>query len=105
QTELTDLVCDPRWLLARIERYGPVDVGGDLALSAAPTAAELLRVIGQQAHLLGRLEPGLADTLLCRIPVTDGTAWFHDRAARVLEGPRLTPFWQLPDLPDPDLDR
>ncbi|MFI5980841.1 NB-ARC domain-containing protein [Streptomyces sp. NPDC051555] len=104
-TELTDLVCDPRWLLARIERHGPVAVGGDLALSDAPTAEELHRVVGQQAHLLGRLRPGLADTLLSRIPVTDRTERFHSRAARVLTGPRLTPFWPLPDLPDPDLDR
>ncbi|MFD3992840.1 NB-ARC domain-containing protein [Streptomyces sp. NPDC058583] len=105
QTELTDLVCDPRWLLARVERYGPVSVGGDLALSGAPAAAELHRIVGQQAHLLGRLQPGLADTLLSRIPVTDRTEQFHSRAARVLKGPRLTPFWPLPDLPDPDLDR
>ncbi|MFJ9842596.1 NB-ARC domain-containing protein, partial [Kitasatospora sp. NPDC101155] len=105
RTELTDLVCDPRWLLARIERDGPVAVGGDLALSGAPAAAELHRVVGQQAPLLGRLQPGLADTLLSRIPVTDRTEQFHGRAARVLQGPRLTPFWPLPDLPDPDLDR
>ncbi|MFD7027317.1 NB-ARC domain-containing protein, partial [Streptomyces sp. NPDC059917] len=105
RAELTDLVCDPRWLLARIERDGPVAVGGDLALSGAPAAAELHRVVGQQAPLLGRLRPGLADTLLSRIPVTERTERFHDRAARVLEGPRLTPFWPLPDLPDPDLDR
>ena len=95
--ELTELVCDVRWLLARIDRHGPVAAGGDLALSNAPTAVELRRVIGQQAHLLGRLQPSLADTLLSRIPVTDGP--------QRLGGPRLLPHWPLPDLPDPDLDR
>ncbi|MGW1196570.1 NB-ARC domain-containing protein, partial [Streptomyces sp. NPDC002536] len=103
-TELTELACDLRWLLARIERYGPVAADTDLTLAATPVAQELRQAIGRAAHLLVPLEPGLADTLLSRL---HGTALDDSAAvtASTPAGAHLTPFWPLPDRPDPALRR
>ncbi|WP_406169704.1 NB-ARC domain-containing protein [Streptomyces canus] len=102
--ELTELACDLRWLVAKVERYGPVAADVDLALSKAPVAQELRQVIGQAAHLLVPLEPSLADTLLSRL---HGTA-AGDRiavAAYKPSGVHLAPLWPLPDRPDRALRR
>ncbi|MEV0492003.1 NB-ARC domain-containing protein, partial [Streptomyces atratus] len=102
--ELTELACDLRWLLARIERYGPVAADADLALAKAPVARELRQAIGQAAHLLVPLEPSLADTLLSRLHGTAAGDHIAVAAAKPA-GVHLTPLWPLPDRPDRALRR
>ncbi|MFF2559604.1 NB-ARC domain-containing protein, partial [Kitasatospora sp. NPDC058060] len=102
--ELTELVCDPRWLTARIERYGPVAADRDLSLAKGPIARGIRRAVGQAAHLLVPLDPSITDTLLSRL---HGTVPGVHLAAAARETPRrlLTPYWRLPDRPDPLLHR
>ncbi|WP_327321997.1 NB-ARC domain-containing protein [Streptomyces sp. NBC_01210] len=105
QQELAELVCDLRWLLARIERYGPVAADADLALTDSPTAVALRKVVGQAAHLLVPLRPSLADTLLSRIDGVEELRSLVARSELQLDAPRLTALWALPDRPDPALIR
>ncbi|MBS2965827.1 hypothetical protein KGA66_22440 [Actinocrinis puniceicyclus] len=105
RAELAALVRDPRWLLARVERYGPVAVGADLALADDAFAGQLRRAIGQAAHLLVPLEPSLADTLLSRLHGTAAGDHVAACARSVLAEAHLTPVWPLPDQPDPALYR
>jgi WD40 repeat protein len=105
--ELTRLVSDLRWVVAKIVRLGPVPVEADLALTDDLPATELRRAIGRCAHLLSPIEPqdAIADTLVSRISGIDVLADLVAAFTSELDRPRLLNRWPLPDRPDPALRR
>ena len=54
--ELTELVTDVRWMLARLADSGPPALEADLARSPGPRAAAALRHLRRVGHLLGDLD-------------------------------------------------
>ncbi|GIM93284.1 DUF4062 domain-containing protein [Paractinoplanes toevensis] len=102
--ELDDLLDDPHWLVGKLERIGPAGLEADLLLGAR---AKLAAVVGQNAHLLGSLDPpgSLAATLASRIPPSLGLADQRDDILGTIDGPCLRPLLPLPDLADTALIR
>jgi WD40 repeat protein len=107
QDELAALVCDLRWVEARLRRFGPAATAADLTLADTPTAARLRQVIRQSAHLLAPLEPAhaLGATLLSRLDGTPGLDAVTHPYRAGLALPRLAPAWPLPDRPHPAFRR
>jgi len=105
---LASLVCDLRWVEAKLRRDGFVAVASDLSFDDGPTARALLEALGQSAHLLLPTEPpeALADILLSRL---DGTphldAITADYVAHLPGRPWLANAWPPPDKADPTLRR
>jgi WD40 repeat protein len=107
RAELTALVCDLRWIVARLERGRPAAVDADLARACGPRAAALRRALAASAGVLGPLDPphALGATLLSRLAsepelaaVTGAySSWFPHR--------RLAPAVALPDGPAPRSSR
>ncbi|WP_187414786.1 NB-ARC domain-containing protein [Nonomuraea sp. PA05] len=105
--ELDELVCDARWVAAKLVRFGPSAVEADLAWSAAPLAGELAGIIAQSAHVFAEVEERatVLASLAHRLHASP------DLAKKVLdllreEGePRLESLLPPPDLPDPALIR
>lgn len=101
RAQLDRLACDLRWITAKLERHGPVEVESDLALSSGPIVADLRREIGRSAHLLGPIEPreSLQDILLSRlhgVTALEGLVKTYEDAFRK---PHLCPSRRLPDWP------
>jgi WD40 repeat protein len=105
--ELELLVCDLRWVVAKLERLGPSAIDADLTLAIGPRPAALRRALVQNAHLLGRLEPdgSLGATLLSRLEGMGELESIARAYAATFQHRRLMPAWPLPDLPDPALLR
>jgi hypothetical protein len=101
--ELGALVCDLRWVVAKLQRLGPPGVDADLALATGATAARLRRLLAQNAHLFDALEPahGLGATLLARLEGEPELEPVVRPYMESLEHPRLAPAWPLPDQPHP----
>lgn len=105
---LASLVCDLRWVEAKVRRDGIVAVAIDLSFDDGPIARALLEALGKSAHLLIPTDPpeAWADVLLSRL---DGTphldAITADYAARLPVRPRLSNAWPLADKADPALRR
>ncbi|WP_239153103.1 NB-ARC domain-containing protein, partial [Virgisporangium aurantiacum] len=106
--ELAATVTDPRWITARLTRYGPAEAEADLARAATQTARVLGRKIRQNAHLLTPIAPShaLAAVLASRLDHVDAfpTALLRDQPAGPA-GRRVVNRWPLPDLPHPALTR
>lgn len=105
--ELEAVVCDLRWVVAKLYRLGPAAVEADLALCETQRATRLRDALAQHAHLLGSLvgEHAVGAALLARLAVRPE---LHDIVAAyesTFAYPRLAPIWPLPDLPDPALRR
>jgi WD40 repeat protein len=97
------LVCDPRWILHRLQASGTAAVLADLALVGTIRAANLGAVVRRVGHALTRPDSGqfLLDTL------KDEPMW-RDQARALLgmsAGPALASSWRLPDNPGPGLVR
>jgi WD40 repeat protein len=101
-TELADLVCDLRWIEARIERTGSTAaVEADLGLVRTPVAEVLRRALGQASHLLTPLDPprSVGATLASRLaPLPELHARVADLRAD-LPRPHLVPVWPLGERP------
>lgn len=101
QAELNAVVCDLRWIHAVLRRFSPAEVEADLARATAPLAGLLSRRLRQDAHTLGRLEPGnaLMATLLSRLAGEADLAPLVQPRLSDLPRPHLAPLWPLPDAP------
>jgi hypothetical protein len=51
--ELEALVCDLRWVVAKLQHLGPPAMDADLTLAGSNLAAKLRQAVAQNAHLLG----------------------------------------------------
>jgi WD40 repeat protein len=104
-TERLALVCDLRWVEAKIRHDGSVtQVLADLAVLHDPTAAALAAVLRRSAPLLGPIDPpgALGATLASRLHGVDGLDEVLDRYRTGLARPYLEPWWPLPDQIDDD---
>ena len=98
--ELAGLVCDLRWIAARIERTGSSAAAeADLGLVRTPVAAALRRALGQSSHLLAPMEPAhsLGATLAGRLDGVPELATTVARYRRALPRPQLVPSWPRAD--------
>ncbi|WP_374212900.1 DUF4062 domain-containing protein, partial [Frankia sp. CiP3] len=101
--ELALLVCDLRWVEAKIQRLGsPAPIVTDLALMNTPRANLMQRALVEVAYLLAPAAPisVLSATLVTRL---DGISGLQDVVARYRGGlarPRLDNGWELPDRDD-----
>lgn len=99
--ELNAVICDFRWITAVLRKEGPAAVERDLECTSHPLTPVLQRVIRQNAHLLGALEPhnALPATLLSRM--YSSPSW--PTTALLPRGPFLRPTSHLgthsPTLP------
>ncbi|WP_284750128.1 NB-ARC domain-containing protein [Amycolatopsis sp. RTGN1] len=106
--ELSKLVTHPLWVTGKLRRFGPVAVAEDLAPVGTATAKELSRFLDQLAHLLTPTTPdhAVVNALALRLPRSPALEELRDAAVAELEGlPRLVAEMDLPDLPDPALNR
>ena len=101
------VVCDLRWVTARLIRSGPAAPHADLALVDTPRTARLRRVLGHAAPLLSVTDPpdALINVLHSRVGHEPDWAPQVDALAADAPRPRLFNAWPLPDLPDPALRR
>jgi WD40 repeat protein len=105
--ELRILLQEPMWVLGKLRAYGVDGLENDLVMDRQPSTVALARVVRQNAHLLGDLEPSgsLEVTLASRLPVTPQLAGFRRRLTSELPETRLWPAPILPDQPHPALVR
>lgn len=106
--ELSTLVTHPQWVIGKLRRFGPVAVAEDLAAVGTPTAKELSRVLDQLGHLLTPTTPdhAVVNALALRLPRSPALEELREAAVAELDGrPRLIAETDLPDLPDPALNR
>jgi WD40 repeat protein len=97
------LVCDLRWIVAKVERYGStIRSEFDLQLSSSDAADLLRRVLVQSAHVLTAVpSDAVGPSLASRLDAEPVLRAEVQALRQSLPKPRLTPIWQLPDLPDP----
>jgi WD40 repeat protein len=105
--ELRFLLQEPMWVLGKLRANGVDGLENDLVMDRQPSTVTLARVVRQNAHLLGDLEPrgSLEVTLASRLPVTPQLAGFRRRLMSELPETRLWPTPILPDQPHPALVR
>ncbi|HET9253727.1 MAG TPA: hypothetical protein VFO16_00815, partial [Pseudonocardiaceae bacterium] len=107
--ELRACLHDPRWLVGKLEHVGPAGLEVDLALSDDPLCQALQKVVRQNAHVLGPLEPpgSLGATFATRVPAHGRTKAFAEELVAGLSMPHLRPVTvtALSDLPHPALSR
>jgi WD40 repeat protein len=105
--ELRFLLQEPMWVLGKLRANGVDGLENDLVMDREPSTVALARVVRQNAHLLGDLEPNgsLEVTLASRLPVTPQLAGFRRRLMSELPETRLWPTPILPDQPHPALVR
>jgi WD40 repeat protein len=106
--ELAALVCDPRWLAARIERTGATAAAeADLGLVPTSLARTLQRTLGRASHLLAPVDPSsaLGATLASRLDGVPELASTVAAYRATLPPPQLVPLWPLPDASGPALLR
>lgn len=103
QAELSDLTCDLRWVVARMNRAGPGAAAVDLSLVDGPVSGQLRRLVEQNAHLLAPLEPtyALGATLMSRLANVPELEPLTGAYQALFAYPRLAPAWPMPDLPHP----
>jgi WD40 repeat protein len=101
------VVCDLRWVIARLIRSGPAAPQADLALVGTPRTARLRRVLDHAAPLLAATEPAAALVNVLYSRVGHEADWAPQVAALASGAPRPRLFnaWPLPDIPDPALRR
>ncbi|UMP00018.1 NB-ARC domain-containing protein [Amycolatopsis sp. EV170708-02-1] len=107
-TEVAALVTEPHWVIRKLRKLGPVAVAEDLALVDTGPARELGRFLDQLGHLLTPTEPehAVVNALAHRLPPTPTFAELRRVAVAEVTGfPRLVPYRELPDMPNPALNR
>jgi len=98
-----DQVCgDLRFLAVRLRHSGPAAVEADLARSGSPAAARVRRVVAQNAHLLGPIEPAgaLITTLTSRLGGIPELAGQLPALRSGLGAWTAWPSWPPPDQSD-----
>jgi WD40 repeat protein len=98
-----DLVCDLRWIEARLRRDGRSAIDTDFAYITSDRSFRLREALMRSVHLLSPLEPApsLAATLASRLHGIDGLAEIVERYEHSRRGYWLAPVWPLPDQPPP----
>ncbi|MFJ7215725.1 NB-ARC domain-containing protein [Amycolatopsis sp. NPDC098790] len=107
-SELSEVITHPQWVITKLRRFGPVAVAEDLATVDTPIAKELSRFLDQLGHLLTPTTPdhAVVNALALRLPRSPALEELRETAVAELEGrPRLIADLDLPDLPDPALNR
>jgi WD40 repeat protein len=107
-SDLAALTTTPLWVIRKLRRFGPVPVAEDLTTVSTETAKELGGFLDQMGHLLipGTPEHSVVNALALRLPPSPAFDEMRDAALDELAGqPRLIPMHDLPDLPDPALNR
>ncbi|MEV1015471.1 NB-ARC domain-containing protein [Micromonospora sp. NPDC049801] len=106
--ELVTLVCDLRWVEARIRCHGVASIETDLQRSDEPLAKALKRAIARNSHLLDPIEPDYSrgDVLASRLRDEPDLreiveAYAGNRPAAL---PGLRNRWRMPDR-QPALER
>jgi hypothetical protein len=107
EQELDQVCCDLRFLAVGLRRAGPAAVEADLARSAAPNAGQLRRVIAQNAHLLGPIEPAtaLVTVFTSRLGGVPEVADQLSALRSELHAWTSWSAWPLPDQPSEELIR
>ncbi len=101
------VVCDLRWVGARLQRFGPAAPAADLAAAGTPRASRLRAVLARTTHLLAPTEPNGAVVDVLHSRVAEDPDWGPEVTALrdICRQPRLVNRWPLPDLGDPALRR
>ena len=106
--ELRTLVCDLRWIVAKIDvTGGTTEVEWDLILADSPESGRLARALARCSHVLSPVTPATVDTLLAYL-AADPAPWVRASAQSFLatySAPLLTPVWPLPDTSSPGVRR
>ena len=105
--ELEAVLADPRWLVAKLELFGPAGLESDLRLSEMARARALATVVRQSAHLLGPLAPptSLAATFASRLPDHTGLDELREQILATIRRPHMRSLATLPDVPPDALVR
>jgi hypothetical protein len=106
--EVASLVTEPHWVIRKLRKLGPVAVAEDLALVDTEIAGELSRFLDQLGHLLTPTVPehAVVNALAQRLPATATFSKLRRIAMEeVASTPRLVPYREMPDMPDPALNR
>lgn len=93
------VVCDLRWVEARLLRDGPTAIDSDLTHATSERAARLREVLTRSAHLFAPLAPSLTATIASRLLDIGELADLVEARERTLQGNWLVPVWPLPDRP------
>ncbi|WP_169807723.1 NB-ARC domain-containing protein [Herbidospora mongoliensis] len=103
QTELTGLVTNLEWVLARLDRSGPWAMESDLGFSTAEEAAEILPLIARVGHLFGDLGDGEV-TRGNRRTHLSALSRFREQVERTAaaDRPDLVPLLPIPESRDSD---
>ena len=107
QDELRTCLHHPEYLAGKLERLGPAALESDLSLLKDPVTSDLLTVIRQSAHLLGRLDPpgSLQATLASRLRDRPAVSQVARHLQSTLATPSLSPIAPMPDAPHAALSR
>lgn len=101
--ELRRVVCDLRWIVPKIVRFGAAAAETDVQRATGPEPAALSNVLARDGHLFGAIEPAeaVADIVVSRL---HGVRELADVALTAPGQRRLRNRWSLPDT-DPALLR
>ncbi|USX55633.1 dsDNA nuclease domain-containing protein [Lentzea sp. HUAS12] len=105
--ELHALLCEPRWLLSRIEKDGVAAAEADLTHADDPLLERLGRLLRQSAHLLHPTNPpgALGAIMASRLQTDPELKPLAVSFESTLSAPYLSNHEPLPDVPDPHLQR
>ncbi len=106
--ELATLTTVPEWVVRKLSRFGPVSVAEDLGMADTERGRELSRFLEQLGHQLTPTMPerAVVTALAHRLKPYPALRDLREAAeAEVADDPRLVPYQDLPDLPDPALNR
>jgi WD40 repeat protein len=98
-----DLVCDLRWIEARLRRGGRSAIDMDFAHATSDRAFGLREALMRSMHLFSPLEPApsLAATVASRLHGIEGLTEIVERYEHSRRGYWLAPVWPLLDQPPP----
>jgi WD40 repeat protein len=98
-----NLVCDLRWIEARLRRNDRFMIDIDFAHTTSDHAFRLREALIRSMHLFSPLEPApsLAATLASRLHGIEGLTEIVERYEHSRRGYWLAPVWPLPDQPSP----
>nr|BFE57367.1 hypothetical protein GCM10020063_018930 [Dactylosporangium thailandense] len=101
------VLCDLRYVMAKLEHRGPVALESDLTDSGDRTVETMRLCVSRNTHLLVDVEPrsALVSTLLSRMAVYSDLRSFVAAYQEDRVEPLTLPSWPLPDEPHPALAR
>lgn len=102
--ELKTVLCDLRWVVAKLQVSDPAAVEADLRAVESSDAIALRYALTDNAHLLGPLKPAhaLGATLVSRLDSIPGLQRLKNKYLTTFDHSQLKPFGVLPDLPRPE---